>query len=74
MIAGQFVLYGNELVELSKHYGQPELADDLQPHIDSMVESIKKHGWDGDWFLRAYDYYGRKVGSNENEEGKISRL
>ena len=26
---------------------------------------------DGDWFLRAYDYFGNKVGSNENEEGKI---
>lgn len=71
MIAGQFVLYGNELAELSKHYGKPELADELRPHIDTMVDSIKKHGWDGNWFLRAYDYYGNKVGSHENEEGKI---
>ncbi len=36
-----------------------------------MIEAVKKHGWDGDWFLRAYDFYGKKVGSNENEEGKI---
>jgi len=36
-----------------------------------MVEAVKRFGWDGEWFIRAYDYYGRKVGSNENEEGKI---
>ena len=32
---------------------------------------MKKHGWDGEWFLRAYDYYGRKIGSSECEEGKV---
>ncbi len=36
-----------------------------------MVASIKQHGWDGDWFLRAYDFFGNKVGSKENEEGQI---
>jgi cellobiose phosphorylase len=36
-----------------------------------MRENIIKHGWDGEWFLRAYDFYGQKVGSSENEEGKI---
>ena len=35
-----------------------------------MVEVVKKHGWDGECYLRAYDYYGRKVGSHENKEGK----
>jgi hypothetical protein len=37
----------------------------------SIFAAVKKDGWDGEWFLRAYDYYGKKVGSNENEEGKI---
>jgi cellobiose phosphorylase len=36
-----------------------------------MVEAVKKHGWDGEWYLRAYDFYGNKIGSNECEEGKI---
>jgi cellobiose phosphorylase len=36
-----------------------------------MVAAVKKYGWDGEWYLRAYDYYGNKIGSNENEEGKI---
>ncbi len=36
-----------------------------------MEEVIRKHGWDGEWFLRAYDDFGKKVGSKECEEGKI---
>jgi len=23
----------------------------------------------GDWFLRAYDFFGKKIGSRENDEG-----
>ena len=42
-----------------------------QKCIDDMVQAVKKHGWDGEWFLRAYDYYGNKIGSKECEEGKI---
>jgi cellobiose phosphorylase len=36
-----------------------------------MVKAVEKHGWDGDWFLRAYDANGDKVGSAECDEGKI---
>jgi len=36
-----------------------------------MRQVMETHGWDGDWFLRAYNHYGDKVGSRENEEGKI---
>ena len=30
-----------------------------------------EHGWDGEWFLRAYDFFGNKVGSKENKEAQI---
>lgn len=71
MIAGQFVLYGNEYIKLCKDIGKEDEAAEAQKHVDNMVAAIKEHGWDGEWYLRAYDYYGKKVGSNENEEGKI---
>ena len=71
MIAGLFVIYGNDYVELCKKLEKTEEAARAQKHVDTMVDAIKKHGWDGEWFIRAYDYYGRKVGSDENEEGKI---
>ena len=71
MIAGLFVVYGRDYVELCKKLGKTGEAARAQQEVDKMVDAIKKHGWDGEWFLRAYDYYGKKIGSNENEEGKI---
>ena len=71
MIAGLFVVYGGEYVKLCRQIGKDAEADEAQKHVDNMVEAIKKHGWDGEWYLRAYDFFGNKVGSNENEEGKI---
>ena len=46
-------------------------ADAMEKAVNSMDEAVQKHGWDGEWYLRAYDFYGNKIGSNENEEGKI---
>jgi cellobiose phosphorylase len=71
MIAGQFVLYGREFVELCRRLAKHEDAAEAQKHVDRMVRSVLEHGWDGEWFLRAYDFFGNKVGSRENEEGKI---
>lgn len=71
MIAGLFVVYGHEFVRLCRKTGKVSEAEKAQKHVDKMVEAVKKHGWDGEWFLRAYDFFGRKVGSKENEEGQI---
>ena len=71
MIAGLFVVCGRDYVELCNELGLLTEAERAQKFIDDMVEAVKKHGWDGEWYLRAYDYYGRKVGSHENEEGQI---
>jgi cellobiose phosphorylase len=71
MIAGLFVVYGREYAELCWQLERPAEAERALQHVDAMVKHVKKHGWDGNWFLRAYDYFGRKVGSQENEEGKI---
>ncbi|MFO1368555.1 MAG: glycosyl transferase [Marinagarivorans sp.] len=71
MIAGLFVLYGKEFVKLCNQIGKTGEAAEAQGHIDAMIQAVKDHGWDGEWYLRAYDYYGKKIGSKENEEGKI---
>jgi len=73
MIAGLFVFCGKQYVELCNALGGSAVAEGerAQKCIDAMVEAVKKHGWDGEWYLRAYDFYGNKIGSNENEEGKI---
>jgi len=71
MIAGLFVVYGKEYVKLCKRIGNEKEAAAAEKHVANMIEAVKAHGWDGDWYLRAYDFFGNKIGSNENEEGKI---
>ena len=78
MIAGLFVVTAKDyvqlckkLTELTKKTEYTEEALRMQKAADEMTETVKKNGWDGEWFLRAYDFFGNKIGSNENEEGKI---
>jgi len=71
MIAGLFVVYGRDYADLCKRLCKNDEAARAQKLVSAMEVAIKKHGWDGEWFIRAYDYYGRKIGSNENEEAKI---
>lgn len=71
MIAGLFVVCGRDYVELCQKIGKTDEAQRAEKFVNDMVEAVKKHGWDGEWYLRAYDFYGNKVGSKENEEGQI---
>ena len=69
MIAGQFVFAGRLFSGILSHIGKDH--SEVDAAVEAMDEAVRKYGWDGEWFLRAYDYYGRKVGSHENEEGRI---
>ena len=69
MIAGLFVAEGKDYAELLERIGMD--AAHVRKAVADMEQAVKKYGWDGQWFLRAYDYYGNKIGSRECEEGKI---
>jgi cellobiose phosphorylase len=71
LIAAMFVFIGKEYAEICRRRGLDEEAHIARHYIDEMKETVMKYGYDGEWFLRAYDDYGNKVGSKENEEGKI---
>lgn len=70
-IAGLFVFAGPEFAELCRRRGLAEEASAAEKHVQAMRETTLEHGFDGDWFLRAYDHYGQKVGSKECDEGQI---
>ena len=71
LIAGMFVAIGPELVAILRRRGLDDKADACQKEIDAMNEAILRDGWDGEWFVRAYDAFGHKIGSKECEDGKI---
>ena len=76
-IAALFCSAAKEMAELSEWVKDKLTGVEVDPagkwlaEADKMAQTVLEHGWDGEWFLRAYDYFGRKVGSEECEEGKI---
>ncbi len=70
-IAGMFMKYGKEYKILCEKQGLTDEAAEAQEALDSMYQTIVTAGWDGEWFVRAYDHFGNKVGSHECEDGKI---
>lgn len=70
-IAGMFVKYGREYAALAKLMGDTAEEARVLAEVDKMIKAIEKDGWDGEWFVRAYDAYSHKVGSKECEEGQI---
>jgi len=78
-IAGLFVLAAKEMAALAERYALQvtSYTFNVQPStfytdaISQMEKIIWQHGWDGDWFRRAYDDFGHVLGSKENDEGRI---
>ncbi len=70
-IAGMFVKYGREYASIQHFLHNEEEAKRAEEAVADMYETILNSGWDGEWFLRAYDANGDKVGSNKCKEGKI---
>ena len=70
-IAALFVHAGRELAAIAQHRGLEAEAKKYIGETEKQLAVINEHGWDGEWFLRAYDDFGAKIGSNECAEGKV---
>ena len=70
-IAGMFVLYGAQYADLCRRLGLSEEAAEVETAIGEMTAAVKTAGWDGQWFVRAYDAYSNPVGSRVCDEGQI---
>jgi cellobiose phosphorylase len=70
-IAGQFVLAASELAAVARLAGHEADATEYAAEGAKMTAAIEQHGWDGEWFRRAYDYFGDPVGTHTNREGQI---
>jgi cellobiose phosphorylase len=70
-IAGQFVLAARELAAVAAGRGLADEAAGYESEATRMAAAVEEHGWDGNWYLRAYDYSGNPVGSHQSDEGQI---
>ena len=70
-IGGLFVLAAHELADIAEHRGEQAAGTELRAEAQSMQQVVLEHGWDGEWFRRAYDDASQPVGSRECAEGQI---
>ena len=71
MIAQMFVYVTPDYAAMCRLMGDEAEAKRAEELCKKMEEAICTAGWDGEWYLRAYDDAGKKIGSNECENGKI---
>jgi len=70
-IAGLFVLAATEIASIARKQGRDDESQRYREAAAQMEAAVEEYGWDGTWFLRAYDALGEKVGSHECKEGQI---
>jgi len=71
MIAGLFLYASREMAELYDFMGRTGDAKRMRRAREEMMTAVESAGWDGEWYRRAYDAYGKSVGSKECDEGQI---
>ncbi|WDU84636.1 GH36-type glycosyl hydrolase domain-containing protein [Caloramator sp. Dgby_cultured_2] len=60
-----------DFVKVSEMREDYKFVEKTRDVIENLKEAINKYGWDGEWYLQATTDGWEKVGSKENEEGKI---
>ena len=70
-IGGMFVKYGTEYADILHHVGIDDRAKEVEKAVIDMKAALETAGWDGEWFIRAFDANSNPVGSHECEEGQI---
>ena len=70
-IGGMFVKYGRAWAGILRHVGREDEAAAAEKAVAAVEAAVLDAGWDGAWFRRAYDAFGRVVGGAACEEGQI---
>lgn len=58
-------------MELLEHLVMTKEREAVSFVRKKLKEAVEEHCWDGEWYIRAFGGKGRKVGSKENNYGKI---
>jgi N,N'-diacetylchitobiose phosphorylase len=58
-------------VEAAEYLGRNEDVIKYRALAEKVRAACEKELWDGEWYLRGFTAHGLKIGSHENEEGKV---
>lgn len=72
---GFFIIYVvNEFTSLSEHEKDTDFLNQCKKEVETLTANLNTHGWDGNWYRRAYFDDGTPLGSALNDECKIDVL
>lgn len=58
-------------VELASYLGREDDVNKYRECADRVKEACDRELWDGKWYIRGITKNGRKIGTKEDEEGKV---
>ncbi|MDD3129413.1 MAG: GH116 family glycosyl hydrolase [Candidatus Izemoplasmatales bacterium] len=61
----------NQFSDIANYMEDESFSKECLEHAEKIKKTFEEFGWDGKWYLQATNDDGEKIGSNENEEGKI---
>ena len=67
-------LYGKallDMIELSRHVHDERAAEKYAAYYDEMKQRVNQCAWDGEWYVRYFDFDGTPLGSHTNSHGQI---
>jgi cellobiose phosphorylase len=63
-----------QFAEVAKLHGDPAFVELCRKEAEQLRRNIEQHGWDGEWYRRAYFDDGMPLGSASNPECRIDSI
>ena len=64
----------NAFANICQQRGNADEADRWRRRARELAHAAEEHGWDGEWYRRAFDDEGRPWGSRQNTECRIDSI
>jgi cyclic beta-1,2-glucan synthetase len=64
----------NAFAAICQQRGMAEESDRWRRRAREVAHAVEEHGWDGEWYRRAFDDEGRPWGSRQNTECRIDSI
>jgi cyclic beta-1,2-glucan synthetase len=63
-----------DFVAVANLRGDQARADRCRADAQRVIQAVEAHGWDGDWYRRAYYDDGTPIGSHQNQDCRIDAI
>ncbi len=65
------VYVAKEMIEIASHKKNKKDGDLFENVSLTVADSVNREAWDGKWFLRSFDDYGKPLGAGKDKEARV---